>query len=261
MRRQCELLDFPHSSYYYKPAITSTETLQLLNLVDRIYTDHPFLGTRKMMHCLRAEGHMVNRKRVQRLYHMLGIEAVYAKPNTSKPNIQNRVYPYLLRGIQVERPNQVYCADITYIKLQRGFMYLVAIMDWYSRYVLSWELSPSLEADFCVMVLKEVLNKQHCDIFNTDQGSQFTSKDFTGVLLDQDIKISMDGRGRAFDNIFIERLWRTIKYECVYLHEFQSVVELREALFKYIKYYNYQRFHQALKYQTPAEIYYQTLSP
>jgi putative transposase len=255
VKRQCELVGLGQSSYYYKPATTDSSTLTLLNLIDEEYTRHPFIGTRKMMHYLRSLGHGVNRKRVQRLYRQLGIEAVYCKPNTSAPNASHKIYPYLLRGLPIVKPNQVYCADITYIRLNKGFMYLFAIMDWYSRYVLGWTLSPSLEADSSVELLQDVLDKRRCEIFNTDQGSQFTSIEFTKVLLDKDIQVSMDGRGRALDNVFIERLWRSVKYECIYLRDFDTVSSLRAALEEYLDYYNNMRLHQSLSYKVPREIH------
>ena len=214
------------------------------------------LGTRKMEKFLQSLGYKVNRKRVQRLYRLLGIEAIYCRPNTSKANPEHKIFPYLLRNINIIEPNQVYCSDITYIRLRNGFMYLVAIMDWYSRYVLGWSLSPSLEAEFCIELLEEVLGKQTCDIFNTDQGSQFTSNNFIGILQSNAIKISMDGRGRALDNVFIERLWRSLKYECIYLQEFFNVQDLNKNLHCYFDYYNNSRMHQGLNYKTPAQIYY-----
>ncbi len=256
MSRQCSLLDLPRSSYYYQSATTDETTLALLRLVDEEYTRHPFLGTRKMEKFLQSLGYKVNRKRVQRLYRLLGIEAIYCRPNTSKANPEHKIFPYLLRNINIIEPNQVYCSDITYIRLRNGFMYLVAIMDWYSRYVLGWSLSPSLEAEFCIELLEEVLGKQTCDIFNTDQGSQFTSNNFIGILQSNAIKISMDGRGRALDNVFIERLWRSLKYECIYLQEFFNVQDLNKNLHCYFDYYNNSRMHQGLNYKTPAQIYY-----
>ena len=213
MSRQCSLLNLARSSYYYQPTPPSELTLTLLNLIDKEYTDHPFIGTRKMCQHLKLHGFDVNRKRIQRLYNLLGIETIYCKPNTSKSHPEHKQYPYLLRNLAIIKPNQVYCADITYIRIRKGFMYLVAIMDWYSRYVLDWALSPNLDADFCVELLENVLQNNSCDIFNTDQGSQFTSLDFINKLINKNIQISMDGRGRALDNIFIERLWRSLKYE------------------------------------------------
>lgn len=255
MSRQCELLSLARRSYYYQPASITTETHTLLRLIDEEFTRHPFIGTRRMQAYLQAKGYCVNRKRIQRLYQLLGIEAIYPKPNLSKSNVAHKKYPYLLRNTPVIKPNQVFCADITYIRMQHGFMYLFAIMDWFSRYVLGWRLSPSLDAGFCVEVLEEVLSGQACEIFNTDQGVQFTSIDFTSVLENKQIKISMDGKGRALDNVFIERLWRSVKYECVYLHDFVYVPDLEYALHDYFDYYNHQRHHQALGYRTPAIIH------
>lgn len=211
-----------------------------------------------MRQYLRSKGHMVNRKRVQHLYCLMGLEAIYPKPDLSKPNKQHKVYPYLLRGKRITACNQVWSTDITYIRMQHGFAYLMAIIDWYSRYVLDWRLSTTLEADFCVDTLLRTLQQYgvRCEIFNTDQGSQFTSTDFTDVLKDHDILISMDGRGRALDNVFIERLWRSVKYECIYLKEFATVAQVRDALQEYFEYYNNARFHQSLNYDTPAKVYF-----
>jgi putative transposase len=246
IRRQCELLTLTPSSYYYQTTRTPDTLNQLLlNLVDEEYTRHPFLGTRKMLCYLQSLGYAINRKRVQNIYRTLGIEAIYCKPNTSQPHPEHKVYPYLLRGLSITRPNQVYCSDITYIRTKKGFMYCCAIMDWFSRYVLGWALSPTLEADFCVELLQDVLCKNHCAIFNTDQGSQFTAAEFVAVLHNKQIKISMDGRGRYLDNIFIERLWRSLKYECIYLNEFTSVLQLEKVVQEYFDYYNHLRPHQA----------------
>lgn len=255
MGQQCKLVQLAHSSYYYPHKPIDPYTLTLLNLIDAEYTAHPFLGTRRMVAYLHTQGYPVNRKRVQHLYQILGIQAIYPKPNTSKPSIAHKIYPYLLKGLEINRANQVFCADITYIRLQQGFMYLFAIMDWYSRYVLGWKLSVSLEADFCSELLREVITRHPCEIFNTDQGSQFTSNQFTQILQDHKIKISMDGRGRAFDNIFIERLWRSVKYECIYLYDILEVSCLEKVLSAYFEYYNRARLHQSLAYQTPYAIY------
>ena len=230
-------------------------TLTLLKIIDEEYTRHPILGTRKMVEYLRRLGYCVNRKRIQKLYQLLGIEAIYQKPSLSQPDSSHRIYPYLLRGVAITHCNHVWSTDITYIRLNKGFVYLMAIIDWFSRYVLDWQLSTSLEADFCIETLERVLEHKCCDIFNTDQGSQFTSNEFLKCLQNKKIKISMDGRGRALDNIFVERLWRSVKYECIYLKEFNSVQEVHEELEKYFVYYNYDRFHQSLSYKTPAEIY------
>ena len=204
---------------------------------------------------LKIQGYLVNRKRVQRLMRLMGIEAIYRRPNTSKPSPQHKVYPYLLRGIEISKVNQVWASDITYIPMARGFMYLVVIMDWYSRYVLSWRLSNTLDADFCVDALEEALSKAKPEIFNTDQGSQFTSDAFTGMLLEHDIQISMDGKGRYLDNIFVERLWRSVKYEEVYLKAYENVGEARTGLGTYLDFYNDERPHQSLGYQTPYQVF------
>lgn len=260
VRRQCELVGLSPSSHYYRPAQADELTLSLLRAIDEEYTRHPFLGSRKMKHYLQTQGFEVNRKRIQRLYKILDIEAIYCKPRTSQGHPEHKIYPYLLRNLAIVSPDQVYCADITYIRMYRGFMYLVAIMDWYSRYVLGWSLSPSLDADFCIELLKEVLAKKCCQIFNTDQGAQFTAHDFVNVLLNKNIQVSMDGRGRALDNVFIERLWRSLKYECIYLVECVSIAELENRLTDYFDYYNNERPHQGLDYQTPAKKYYENLS-
>ncbi len=228
-----------------------------MQLIDEEYTRHPFIGTRKMTAYLKRKGHEVNRKRIQNIYHRMGIEALYAKPNLSKQNKEHKIYPYLLRGLSIDRCNLVWSTDITYIRMKHGFVYLVAIIDWYSRFVFDWEVSTTLEADFCIAVLERCLINNTCEIFNTDQGSQFTSTDFIRILKDKNIKISMDGRGRALDNIFIERLWRSVKYECIYLREFVTVAELINVLGEYFKFYNYERLHQSLDYKTPADVYMQ----
>lgn len=259
IERQCELIRLPRSSYYRENANgqESPENLEIMRLIDEEYTKHPFYGTRQMRNSLRRKGYKVNRKRVQRLMRKMGLRSIAPKPNTSKPNIEHRVYPYLLGGIDVTCPDQVWCSDITYIRMAGGFVYLTAVMDWYSRYVLSWEISISMDSEFCVSALDRALRcHDKPDIFNTDQGSQYTSKEFTGTLKNHDIKISMDGKGRAMDNIFIERLWRSVKYEEVYLKEYQSVKELRRALKKYFDFYNHQRPHQSFNAKTPAEIYF-----
>lgn len=249
------MLDLSRSSYYYKPQEVDEVTLLLMNLIDEEYTRHPFYGSRKMTAYLRQAGYDVNRKRVQNLYRKMGIEAVHPKPNLSKKNMDHAIYPYLLRGLTISHCNQVWSADITYIRMKHGFVYLMAIIDWFSRYVLDWELSTSLDADFCIDALERTLIDQKCEIFNSDQGSQFTSKSFTALLLNNDIRISMDGKGRALDNIFVERLWRSAKYECIYLNEFYSVKEVREKLKEYFQFYNHERLHQSLDYKRPADIY------
>lgn len=232
-------------------------TLSLVNRIDEIYTECPFYGSRKITAQLRKEGFRVNRKRVQRLMGILGIQAIYPKPNFSQPDKQHLIYPYLLRGLVISRPNQVWGIDITYIRLRNTWLYLAAILDWFSRYILAWELSDSLETEFCCQVLKRALVIGMPDIHNSDQGSQITAKEYLDILRSYPkIKISMDGRGRAFDNIFTERLWRTIKYEEVYLKDYQSPREARQNLNDYLDFYNYKRLHQSLDYQTPAEIYF-----
>ena len=227
-----------------------------MNLVDEEFTRHPFYGTRRMVAYLRHLGYEVNRKRVQGLYRIMGLEANYPKPNLSKIHSEHKIYPYLLRGVKIDRINQVWSADITYIRLKEGFAYLMAIIDWHSRYVLGWQLSTTLGADFCTEVLTHALERSRCEIFNTDQGSQFTATDFVGLLLSKGIQISMDGRGRALDNVFIERLWRSLKYELIYQMEYGSVREAKKGIGEYFLFYNDKRFHQALNYKTPREVYF-----
>ncbi len=261
--RQCELIDLSRASYYRlvgNHGITpeSPENLKLMQLIDEEYMRRPFLGSRKLRDYLRRLGFKINRKRVQRLMRKMGLVSVLPKPNTSLPSKQHTVYPYLLRHLDVNRPNQAWCTDITYVRLKGGFVYLVAIMDWYSRKVLSWELSNSMDSHFCVSALERAIRLYGTpDIFNSDQGSQFTSEAFTEVLIDHDVKISMDGKGRWMDNVFIERLWRSVKYEEVYLKEYGSVKDLRENLTLYFEYYNQERTHQSLGNLTPDEVYYQ----
>jgi len=258
IKRQCELLDICRASYYYKSKAISDEEKKLLNVVDKVYTKHPYYGHRRMIEYLRnkEEPIIVGRKQIRSCYNELGLEAIYPKPKVSLPNKEHKIYPYLLRNRDITRPNEVWSSDITYIRLTPGFVYLVAIIDWYSRYVLDWEVSINLEAEFCIETLARALIKGKCDIFNTDQGSQFTSKDFVGLLLAHNIDVSMDGKGRALDNIFIERLWRSIKYECIYIHSLASVAEARTKISEYFRFYNYERPHQALNYKTPAEVYF-----
>ena len=253
--RQCELLGLCRSSVYYEKKEPDEYDLELMRLIDEQYTKTPFYGSRKMTEELKDKGHEVNRKKIQRLMRLMGIEAIYPKPNTSKPAPENRIYPYLLKGMVINKPQQVFAADITYIRMQRGFLYLVAIIDWHSRYVLSWQLSNTMDADFCTEALGEALTKGQPEIFNTDQGSQFTSNEFTGLLLANQIQISMDGRGRCMDNIFIERLWRSLKYEEVYLKSYETVQEAREGIGQWINFYNHERLHQSLGYRTPSAIY------
>ena len=253
--RQCSLLGISRSSVYSRSDEADEYELELMSLIDRQYLVRPYYGSRRMTVWLRTQGHWVNRKRVQRLMRLMGIEAVYRRPNTSKPSLQHKVYPYLLRGAEINRINQVWACDITYIPMARGFMYLVVIMDWYSRYVLSWRLSNTLDADFCVDALEEALSKGRPEIFNTDQGSQFTSDAFTGMLLEHDIQISMDGKGRYLDNIFVERLWRSVKYEEVYLKAYENVDEAKAGIGTFLDFYNDERPHQSLGYQTPYQVF------
>lgn len=227
-----------------------------MHLIDEEFTRHPFYGTRRMTEYLKKLGHMVNRKRVQNLYRIMGIETIYPKQNLSRRNLEHKVYPYLLNGVVINRINQVWSTDITYIRLSKGFIYLMAVMDWFSRYVLGWATSITLEAEFCIEAVKEILLSNRCDIFNTDQGAQFTTSRFTEILLSNGIKISMDGKGRAFDNIFVERLWRSLKYECVYTMDFASVKEAEYHIGEYFNFYNNERLHQSLDYKTPSEIYF-----
>jgi len=227
--------------------------LALIKAIDRQYLATPFYGSRKIAAYLKKDGQIVNRKRIRRLMRLMGLKAIYRRPRTSTPGKGNKIYSYLLKGLKIDRPNQVWAADITYIPMQKGFLYLVVIMDWYSRYVLAWRLSNTLESDFCVEALKEALKKGRPEIFNTDQGSQFTSQEFVTLLESRGIRVSMDGSGRYADNLFIERLWRTLKYEEVYLKTYQDVVEARSELTKYITFYNAERPHQSLGYKTPAE--------
>lgn len=258
--RQCELLGLTRSSYYSAqvlPMLSDTEeNLALMRLIDEEYTRHPFYGSRKIRDYLRRLGHEVNRKRVQRLMRMMGLESVAPKPGTSKGNKAHAIYPYLLRNIIVNRPNQVWCSDITYIRMHGGFVYLTAMMDWHSRKVLAWEISNTMEADFCVTALESAIRLHEVpEIFNTDQGAQYTGNDFIAVLKANNIQISMDGKGRWMDNVFIERLWRSVKYEEVYLKEYQSLKDLRQALSKYFQFYNDERPHQSLDSCTPSEVY------
>jgi putative transposase len=253
--QQCELLGLSRSSYYYEPATESSENLALMALIDREYTAHPFLGSRGLRAWLRREGHAVNRKRVQRLMRLMGLEAVYPKPRLSVGGAGHKVYPYLLRGVAIERADQVWSTDITYIPMPSGFMYLTAVIDWYSRYVLSWRLSNTLDVGFCLEALEEALSRGCPEVFNTDQGVQFTSESFTSRLELAGAKVSMDGKGRCLDNVFVERLWRTVKYEYVYLWRPEAVPKLATGLMTYFGYYNEQRSHQSLADRTPAEVY------
>ena len=253
--RQCRLLDISRSGLYYQPIGISEEDLTLMKLIDHQYLVAPFYGARKIAAWLKGQNYSVNRKRVRRLMRMMGLKAIYRRPRTSKPAAGHKIYPYLLGGLKITRPNQVWAADITYIPMARGFLYLVAIIDWYSRYVLSWRLSNTLDAGFCVEALEEALKKGRPDIFNTDQGAQFTSEAFTGLLQQHGVRISMDGKGSYNDNLFIERLWRSVKYEEVYLKAYQDGREARIGLGNYFRFYNTERPHQALGYRTPAEVF------
>ena len=257
MTRQCALLGVSRSGLYYRSRGTSEEDLALMQAMDRQYLETPFFGSRRMRVWLERQGMVVGRKRVQRLMRIMGLRAIYRGPGTSRPAPEHRVFPYLLRNVQITQPNQVWAADITYLPMARGFLYLVAIMDWHSRYVVSWRLSNTLEADFCIEVLQEALGQGQPKVFNTDQGSRFTSGGFIHVLQDHGVKISMDGKGRYRDNIFVERLWRTVKYEEVYLKAYTSASEARRELGAYFRFYNNQRPHQALGYRTPAEVFHQ----
>jgi putative transposase len=262
IRRQCNLLGINRSSYYYKPKPIKSEELNLMRKIDELYTDNPSRGSRSIVRQLKRQGIRVSRKRVQRLMRIMGIEAVYPKPNTSRPHPAHKVYPYLLRNLSIDKPNQVWAADITYIPMERGFMYLVAVMDWYSRKILSWRLSNTLEADFCVDALNEALYRHgRPEIFNTDQGAQFTSKEFTKVLKANKVAISMDGRGRCQDNIFVERFWWTIKYQFLYLHSFDNGSSLRRGIGAWMIDYNSDRGHSALDDKTPDEVYFDKPAP
>lgn len=256
VRAQCDLIGLNRSSLYYSPKEISLETLRIMNMVDEEYTRHPFYGSRRMAVYLRKNGKNVNRKQVQRIYRKLGLEAIYPKKNLSMPDKAHKIYPYLLRDVNIISVDQVWSTDITYVRMAKGFIYLMAIMDWFSRYILGWSISISLEGGFCVDKLQDVLLTGRCGIFNMDQGSQFTSPKFTGVLESYNIKVSMDGKGRCLDNIFIERLWRSVKYECVYPRNFASVSEAKNCLKEYFDYYNNERMHQSLRYKTPAEVYF-----
>ena len=253
--RQCELLNVARSSYYYSVAGEPEENLRLMRLLDEQYTRTPFYGVRRMLVWLRDVGYRVNPKRIRRLMRLMGLEPIYPKPRLSQNVLGHKIYPYLLRGVLIERANQVWSSDITYVRLRHGFVYLVAVMDWYTRYVLSWEISVTMETSFCIAALDWALRRGKPEIFNTDQGPQFTSHDFTSRLMDQGIHISMDGRGRVFDNIFVERLWRTVKYEDIYLRDYTDVPMLIGGLGSYFNFYNRERPHQSLGYQTPASLY------
>jgi putative transposase len=254
VRRQCELLGLNRSSLYYEPAGETAENLRLMRLIDEQYTAHPFLGSRRMTRWLIERGEEVNRKRVQRLMRIMGLEAIYPKPRLSRPGEGHRIYPYLLRGVKVERPDQVWSADITYVPMAAGFMYLAAVIDWFSRYVVAWRLSNTLDGSFCLEMLEEALRGGRPEVFNTDQGVQFTAAAFVGRLEGAGVAVSMDGRGRALDNVFVERLWRSVKYEDIYIRVYETVPELQRGLARYFGFYNGERLHQSLEYRTPAEV-------
>lgn len=261
VRQQCALLEVNRSNVYYTPRSKcfNDEQLALLRLVDEIYTKHSFFGTRQMSDYISLHHNPCKRHEVRWAYEQLGLQSVAPGPHTSTPHPEHIIYPYLLRGVDIVRPCQVFSTDITYIRLRRGFVYLVAIIDWYSRFVLDWQLSITMEADFCIETLARVLAHSKCDIFNTDQGSQFTSNNFTELLKSSGIQISMDGKGRWVDNVFVERLWRSVKYECVYLQEWESIIAVRTALNEYFHFYNYERPHQSLAGLTPNMIHSQIL--
>ena len=260
--QQCRLLSFNRSSYYYQPKGESVLNLELMRLIDEQHLETPCYGARQMTRHLRRLGHRVSRTRIGRLMRLMGLSAIYQKPKTSKPHPQHKIYPYLLRGVTIDKPNQVWCADISYIPMRRGFLYLVAIMDWASRKVLSWRLSNTMDVDFCVAALEEALASYgKPEIFNTDQGSQFTSDAFTDALNGVGIRISMDGKGRWVDNVMIERLWRSLKYECIYLHAFETGSEVRQGLKRWINLYNSRRPHSSLDDKTPDEAYWQLPCP
>ncbi len=255
VRRQCTLLVVARSGLYYKAKGMSDKNQQIMRLIDEQYMKMPYYGVERMTAWLHKEGVLIGHNKVRRLMRTMGLVAIYPKRRLSIPDKENVIYPYLLRGVTISRPNQVWATDITYIRLSGGFVYLVAIMDWFSRYVLSWRLSPTMDTEFCVSALEEALVKRRPEIFNSDQGSQFTSREFTNVLKLANVRISMDGRGRVFDNIFVERLWRSVKYEEVYIKDYKNVRTARKELTSYFRLYNTERLHQSLDYQTPLEVY------
>ena len=256
IRRQCEIIGLNRSSFYYQPVGESEYNLKLMRLIDEQYTKTPFYGCPRITAWLRREGHAVNPKRIRRLMGLMGLQAIYPKPRTSTPAPGHRKYPYLLRDLKITRPGQVWSTDITYVPMQHGFMYLVAIIDWFSRYVLAWQLSNTLDGLFCRVALRQALERGTPEIFNTDQGAQFTAVEFTDVLENAGIRISMDGRGRALDNVFVERLWRTVKYENIYIKDYGTVPQLDAGLHAYFQFYNHERLHQSLDYCTPAEVHF-----
>ena len=254
--RQCALVGLSRSAYYYEPVPASEHDLLLMRLIDEQYLHTPFYGSRRMREHLRGLGREVNRKRVERLMRLMGLEAIYPRPKTSLAHPEHKVYPYLLRDLPVTAPQQVWCADITYVPMPRGFMYLVAVLDWYSRYVVSWALSNTADVALCLEALEQALSHGRPVIFNTDQGAQFTSAAFTSRLEESGVLVSMDGRGRALDNVFVERLWRSVKYEDVYVKAYADGWSLREGLTTYFRFYNDERYHQSLNYLTPAQVHY-----
>lgn len=256
IRRQCELVGLNRATFYWEPAGETPLNLALMRLIDAQFTRTPFYGYRRMTVHLQDQGQPVNAKRVARLMRKMGLLAVYPRPRTSLPDQQHKKYPYLLHGLAIQRPNQVWSADITYVPLPRGFVYLVAVMDWYSRFVLAWQLSNTLDGAFCLDALHQALDYGQPEIFNTDQGAQFTAHAFTAALETAGIRISMDGRGRAFDNIFVERLWRTVKYEDIYIRDYASLPALTSGLEAYFHFYNHERYHQSLDYAVPAAVHF-----
>jgi len=259
--RQCELLRISRSSFYYEGKGEKPLNLKLMRLIDEQFLETPYFGSRQMARHLRREGYNIGRKRVRRLMRKMSISAIYQAPKTSTPHPEHKIYPYLLRDVSITRPDHVWCADITYIPMRRGFLYLVAIMDWATRSVLSWRISNSMDSSFCVEALEEAIARYGTPhIFNTDQGSQFTSYDFTRTLKDNDIRISMDGKGRWMDNVFIERLWRSLKYECVYLYNPETGSEARERIGRWVDFYNHERPHSSLGDSTPMEMYRQRMA-
>jgi len=260
--QQCELLGLPRSSFYYQPEPMPEEDARMMRGIDELYLAYPFYGSRQMTRALRREGHTINRKRVQRLMRLMGLEAIYQKPNLSRPNAAHKIYPYLLRTLAVTRPNQVWATDITYVPIRGGCIYLCAVIDWFSRRVLAWELSNTLDATFCVRAVERAIAEHGVpEIFNTDQGCQFTSREFTQPLLDLGVKLSMDGKGRALDNVFVERLWRSVKYEEIHLRGYVSGVDAYAHLERYFDFYNHRRPHSSLDDRTPDEAYRDPLPP
>ena len=255
LQRHCELLGLPISTYYYKAVGIDDEQTEQMKAIDRIYTRFPFYGSRRIAKALQNEGFIIGRKRIRSLMRLMNNEAIHPRPNTSKPCPEHKIFPYLLKDLKIDRPNQVWCTDITYIRLGTGWAYLMAVMDWHSRQIISWGLSNTMDANFCVGVLEDSLKNGKPDIFNTDQGSQYTSSDFVNTLQSNNIQVSMDGRGRYLDNILIERFWRSVKYEHIFLNSYQTLSEAKAGLSYYIKLYNEERLHQSLGYLTPNEVW------